>query len=196
VATTLNGLAQPYCTFLGKGTPSATVTQEGLAILTETIAFVTHPERLRRIANRIRAVGLAEQGAGFMDNFHFYLNQNYSPEEAYAHAARVFRGSTPDGGPFTKDVSYSKGFILIYNYMLLAVRKGVLNRLPLLFCGKTALEDLRVLSQLVEDGLVRPPSYLPPPFADLRALVTWLCFSGFLRRLRLESIEAQYAAII
>ncbi|MGH8435660.1 MAG: tyrosine/phenylalanine carboxypeptidase domain-containing protein, partial [Pseudomonas sp.] len=33
VGTTLNGLNQPICTFLAKGPPSSTVTQEGLAIL-------------------------------------------------------------------------------------------------------------------------------------------------------------------
>jgi uncharacterized protein (TIGR02421 family) len=33
LGTTLNGLAQPYCSFLGKGPPSAAVTQEGLAVL-------------------------------------------------------------------------------------------------------------------------------------------------------------------
>ena len=34
----------------------------------------------------------------------------------YTQASRVFRGSTPDGMPFTKDLSYLRGFILIYNY--------------------------------------------------------------------------------
>jgi hypothetical protein len=36
VGTTLNGLNQPICTFLSKGPPSSTVTQEGLAILMES----------------------------------------------------------------------------------------------------------------------------------------------------------------
>ena len=39
VATTLNGLNQPVCTFLAKGPPSSTVTQEGLAILMEVITY-------------------------------------------------------------------------------------------------------------------------------------------------------------
>ncbi|HEU4895496.1 MAG TPA: tyrosine/phenylalanine carboxypeptidase domain-containing protein, partial [Acidimicrobiia bacterium] len=37
VATTMNGLAQPVCTFLGKAAPRTTVTQEGLAVLTEML---------------------------------------------------------------------------------------------------------------------------------------------------------------
>ncbi len=60
--------------------------------------------------------------------------------------------------PFTKDLSYLKGFILIYNYIQLAVRKGKLEQIPLLFCGKTTLEDMRALRQLVDEGMVVPPS--------------------------------------
>ena len=37
VGTTLNGMNQPVCTFLSKGPPSSTITQEGLAILMEVI---------------------------------------------------------------------------------------------------------------------------------------------------------------
>ena len=43
LGTTLNGQSQPVCTFLGKGPPSATTTQEGLAVLTEVLAFASHP---------------------------------------------------------------------------------------------------------------------------------------------------------
>ncbi|SQC69485.1 membrane protein [Pseudomonas aeruginosa] len=123
---------------------------------------------------------MAEEGADFLDVFHFYREQGYSLEDSYQNASRVFRGSTPDGLPFTKDLSYLKGFILIYNYIQLAVRKGKLEQIPLLFCGKTTLEDMRTLRQLVDEGLVAPPKYLPPQFRDLNALSAWMCFSNFL----------------
>lgn len=196
VGTTLNGLSQPVCTFLSKGPPSSTVTQEGLAILMENLAFVGHPERVRRVSNRIRAVDLAEQGANFLEVFHFFRDKNVPEQEAYSLTARVFRGSLPDGQPFTKDVSYSKGFILVYNFIQLAVRRGKLDRIPLLFCGKTTLEDMRTLNHLVEEGLVQPPKFLPPQFADLQALTSWMCYSGFLRRLNLDQIEAEYSSIL
>ncbi|HDR3070374.1 TPA: DUF1704 domain-containing protein, partial [Pseudomonas aeruginosa] len=98
--------------------------------------------------------------------------------------------------PFTKDLSYLKGFILIYNYIQLAVRKGKLEQIPLLFCGKTTLEDMRTLRQLVDEGLVAPPKYLPPQFRDLNALSAWMCFSNFLNHLSLDRIEADYANIL
>ena len=196
VGTTLNGQNQPICTFLAKGPPSSTVTQEGLAILMEVIAFASYPTRLRKLTNRTRAIHMAEEGADFLDVFHFYREQGYSLEDSYQNASRVFRGSTPDGLPFTKDLSYLKGFILIYNYIQLAVRKGKLEQIPLLFCGKTTLEDMRTLRQLVDEGLVAPPKYLPPQFRDLNALSAWMCFSNFLNHLSLDRIEADYANIL
>jgi uncharacterized protein (TIGR02421 family) len=196
LATTLNGRSQPICTFLSKGPPSATVTQEGLAVFVENLSLATHPERLRRVSNRILAVSMAEQGADFLEVYRFLLDQEIGRDDAFTIAARAFRGSLPNGGPFTKDVSYSKGFVLVYNYLQLAVRKGKLDRVPLLFCGKTTLEDLHILAGLVEEGLVEPPAYLPPVFENMHGLVAWMCYSGFLRRLRLESIEADYAAIL
>jgi uncharacterized protein (TIGR02421 family) len=196
LGTTLNGLSQPVCTFLSKGPPSSTVTQEGLAILIEIMAFASYPARLWRITNRIRAIGMAENGATFLDVFRFFRDQGLDEEESYTSAVRMFRGSLPDQGPFTKDISYSKGFVLTYNFVQLAVRRGLLDRIPLLFCGKTTLEDMRDLRQLVEEGIVIRPRYVPPMVADLNALTAWMCFSNFLNRLDLERIAADYAAVL
>ncbi|MFG0330619.1 MAG: flavohemoglobin expression-modulating QEGLA motif protein [Phycisphaerales bacterium] len=196
LGTTLNGKLQPYCTFLSKGPPSSTITQEGLAILMEVIGFASSPWRLRRLTNRIRAVEMAENGASFVEVYRFFLDQRFSEAESFTNAARVFRGSTPDGPPFTKDLTYSKGFVLVYNFVQLAVRRGLLERIPMLFCGKSTLEDLRTLAQLVDEGLVVPPRYLPPQFADLNALAAWMCYSNFLNIIDLERIEADYSNIL
>jgi uncharacterized protein (TIGR02421 family) len=196
VGTTLNGLSQPVCTFLSKGPPSSTVTQEGLAILMEVIAFASYPSRLRKLTNRTRAIHMVEEGADFLQVFEFFREQGFGMEESYGNASRVFRGSTPTGLPFTKDLSYLKGFIMVYNYIQLAVRKGKLDQVSLLFCGKTTLEDMRILRQLVDEGLVAPPKYLPEQFRDMNALSAWMCFSNFLNHLSLDRIEADYANII
>jgi uncharacterized protein (TIGR02421 family) len=194
LGTTLNGQAQPVCTFLGKGPPSSTMTQEGLAVLTEVLAFASHPGRLRRLAHRIEGVALAESGADFLDVYRFFLDQGYGPRESYQHSSRIFRGSLPAGcGPFTKDLCYNKGFVLVCNYLRAAVRRGMVGRVPLLFCGKTNLDDARTLAQLVEEGLVAPPRYLPPPFADLHALSAWLCYANFLGCLSPERIDEDFA---
>lgn len=196
LGTTLNGLNQPVCTFLGKGTPSSAVTQEGLAVITEIFAFASHPGRVRRLTNRIEGVAMAEAGGNFLDVFRYFQAEGYDPHESYAHTMRIFRGSLPEGcGPFTKDLCYSKGFVLIYNYIRLAVSRGMVRRVPLLFCGKTNLADIKILGQLVDEGLVTPPRFLPPQFSDLNALSAWMCYANFLNRLSLKRVEDDYAGL-
>jgi uncharacterized protein (TIGR02421 family) len=196
LGTTLNGLNQPVCTFLSKGPPSSTITQEGLAVITEIFAFASHPGRVRRLTNRIEGVALAESGANFLEVYRYFLEEGYDAHEGYQHTMRIFRGSLPEGcGPFTKDLSYSKGFVLIYNYIRLAVSRGLVRRVPLLFCGKTTLADIKTLAQLVDEGLVAPPRFVPPQFADLHALSAWMCYANFLNRLSLKRIEEDYAGL-
>ena len=196
LGTTLNGLAQPYCTFLGKGPPSATVTQEGLAVLMEIVTFSSSPDRLMRLINRVRAITLVEEGADFMDVFTFFKEKGLDDEESYIHSSRVFRGSSSDGMPFTKDLTYIKGFVLTYNFMRLAVSKGKPDRIPLLFCGKTMIEDMKVLVDLVEEGTVIAPLFLPPQFKDLMGLSSWLSFSRFMTSLNFRQLEQDYANIL
>jgi uncharacterized protein (TIGR02421 family) len=196
LGTTLNGLAQPYCTFLGKGPPSATVTQEGLAVLMEIVTFSSSPDRLMRLINRVRAITLVEEGADFMDVFSFFKDKGLDDEESYIHSSRVFRGSSSDGMPFTKDLTYIKGFVLTYNFMRLAVSKGKPDRIPLLFCGKTMIEDMKVLVDLVEEGTVIAPLFLPPQFKDLMGLSSWLSFSRFMTSLNFRQLEQDYANIL
>jgi len=196
IGTTLNGLIQPICTFLSKGPPSSTVTQEGLAIIMEIFTFASFPERVRRLTNRISAIHLAEQGANFLDVFRFYRDQGIPDEESYANTTRVFRGSLPDGGPFTKDLVYSKGFVMIYNYIQLALKKGLVTRIPLLFTGKTTLQDVKNIADLIEEKLVIPPKFVPPQFSDLGALSAWMCYASFIRRINQDRVALDFRDVL
>ncbi|OAI49097.1 hypothetical protein AYO45_03430 [Gammaproteobacteria bacterium SCGC AG-212-F23] len=196
LGTTLNGMAQPYCTFLSKGPPSSTITQEGLAIISEIFTFASYPGRLKSLTNRVRAVSMAEEGADFLDVFNFYRKEGLDAKMSYHATTRVFRGSTPSGGPFTKDLSYSKGFILIYNYIRLAVQRGLVSKIPLLFLGKTTLEDIHILSDLAEEKIVVLPKYIPPQFKDIAALSAWMSYSLFLNRLDLQRLAMDFKAIL
>ncbi|MDD5275994.1 MAG: flavohemoglobin expression-modulating QEGLA motif protein [Methylovulum sp.] len=196
LGTTLNGMSQPYCTFLGKGPPSATITQEGLAVLMEILTFSSTPHRLMTLINRVRAITLAEDGADFIDIFEFFRNKGMDHEESYILSSRVFRGSSSSGMPFTKDLTYIKGFVLTYNFIRLAVSKGKPDRIPLLFCGKTMIEDMKVLNDLVEEGTVSPPHFLPPQFRDLMGLSAWMSFSRFMTSLSFKQLELDYANIL
>jgi uncharacterized protein (TIGR02421 family) len=174
LGTTLNGQSQPICTFLGKGPPSSSITQEGLAVLTEVLASASSPQRLRRLCHRVEGVALAEDGGDFLDVYRFFLGAGYDRRDSYHCAARIFRGSLPaECGPFTKDLCYCKGLGMVADYLRGAIRKGKAAQIPLLFCGKTTLADLPALERLVEEGLVVAPRFVPPPFTDVSSMSAW-----------------------
>jgi len=196
LGTTLNGLQQPICTFLGKGPPSSIVTQEGLAMFVEIVTFSSYPDRVQRINNRVIAISMAEQGADFLDVFNFFKEQGLSDDRSYHNTVRVFRGSTPTLGPFTKDLSYSKGFVLIYNFVRLSIQAGKLDKIPLLFVGKINLDDMHLLAELYEEKLIYPPQYVPPHFSDLAALSSWMSYSLFLNKVNLDQMAQSFKNIV
>ena len=195
VGTTLNGRAQRVCQFLGKGTPSATITQEGLAVLVEILTLSSSPARQQRINNRIIAVEMAENGADFMEIYRFFIDQGISAEDSYQFTLRVFRGSTPAGPPFTKDLAYTRGFVLLYNFLRAAINAGDLDLIPLVFCGKTVLEDIVYLRRLYQEGLLQPPAYVPPQFTDLHGLAAWMCYDTVLAGFNIEALQQNYARL-
>jgi uncharacterized protein (TIGR02421 family) len=164
VGTTLNGQMQPYCSFLSKGSPSSSVIQEGLAVVTEVVTFTSNPARMRKITNRVIALDKVTHGATFLDIYHYFLECGLTENDSYNQTVRVFRGSTPTGGPFTKDLSYAKGFVLLYNFARFAISQHRVDMIPLLFTGKLVLDDLPLLSELKKSELLIDPVYLPPRF--------------------------------
>jgi uncharacterized protein (TIGR02421 family) len=192
VSTTMNGLAQPVCTFLGKAAPRTTVTQEGLAVLTEMLNLRSHPMRLAKLMRRIEAIEMVSNGATFLDVFEALRVEGLSEDDAWVTTSRVFRGSVPEGGPFTKDLGYGKGLILVLMYVRMAIRFGKTARVPLLFSGKVDLLDMAALHQLHDEGLVDEPAFVPPPFNDMAALGTTLALSRFTGQLDLDRISKDY----
>jgi uncharacterized protein (TIGR02421 family) len=192
VSTTMNGLAQPVCTFLGKAAPRTTVTQEGLAVLSEMLNLRSHPMRLAKLMRRIEAIDMASNGATFVDVFEAMRTAGLSEEDAWVTVSRVFRGSLPDAGPFTKDLGYGKGLVLTLLYVRMAIRFGKTDRIPLLFCGKVDLLDMAALHQLHEENLVEAPRFVPPPFDDLPALATTLALGRFMSQLDLDRMSTDF----
>jgi uncharacterized protein (TIGR02421 family) len=189
IGTTLNGYMQPNCFFLSKGSPSSSVMQEGLAVITEIVTLVSYPGRVRKITNRVIAMDMVVKGANFLDIYHYFISCGLSEDDSYNHTVRIFRGSVPEGGPFTKDLAYAKGFVLIYNFIRFAISQRRIDAIPLLFVGKLALDDLPLLSDLRDQQLITPPVYLPPAFKDLSALSAWMSFSLFLNKFSLNDIQ-------
>ncbi len=196
VGTSDNGRAQPYCTFLGKAPPPVNVTQEGLATLTEILSLTSHPVRLLRIADRIDAIALATEGATFVEVVENFRTLGLDEDECWQLSMRVFRGSTPTGLPFTKDLGYGKGLVLTYAYVRVAIRSGRLDRVPILFCGKVDINNMGAINALYDEGLIAPPTFLPEVFKDVNALAAQVAFSRFLRDLDFDRLAADYAPLL
>lgn len=196
VATSLNGKQQTVAKWLSKGPPRTTTVQEGLAALLEIFTFRTFPRRARRLNDRVLAVDKAEDGASFLEVFEWFRTEGYEEEECFNNTRRIFRGGVLDGGaPFTKDSCYCKGIVLNYAFIRSAIEHNQVDLIPFLFVGKVAHEDVPVLARRVNDGVIKPPKYVPPMFRDLNALAIWMAYSAFFARLGSEAISEHYAKL-
>jgi uncharacterized protein (TIGR02421 family) len=196
IGTTINGGLQPHCSFLSKGSPSCSVIQEGLAVMTEVVTMSSYPARLRKITNRVIAIEKVTQGADFMDIFRYFLECGLTDKVAYKQSVRVFRGSLPNGGPFTKDLAYAKGFVLIYNFLCYAISERRIDVVPILFSGKLTLDDVPLLIELKSEGLLVDPKYMPPQFKDLSSLSVWLGFSLYLNQFDFKEIQRNFRSLL
>ncbi|MFT5887285.1 MAG: hypothetical protein ACI9BO_000091 [Zhongshania sp.] len=193
VGTTLNGRNQPWATWLSVGSPRITALQEGLAVLLETLTFSSFPARARRISDRVVAIDMAENGADFLEVYRHFVSQGLSQHDSYKIAQRVFRGGMVEGGAcFTKDLSYVKGFVETVNFIRSAILADKPELLPMLFSGKVALDDIPVLYQYQQTGMITPPRYLPPMFRDLNGLYVWFGFSSGMALLDLARIQEHF----
>jgi uncharacterized protein (TIGR02421 family) len=196
VGTTLNGRHQPVCGFLSIGPPRCAATQEGLAVIMEIFTFRSFIDRARHINDRIICIEKAEDGADLPQIVEYLRTEGYSEADCLSHALRVFRGGTLDGGaPFTKDISYCKGFVENYNFLRSSIRVSKPSLIPYLFVGKLHVEDIPLLYAKHLEGLVEAPRFLPPHFRDLNGLAVWMSFSSFFNRVDLQSVQAHYKSL-
>ncbi len=193
LGTTLNGRKQPWATWLSVGSPRITAIQEGLAVLIETLTFSSFPNRARRISDRVVAIDMAERGANFLDVYRHFLDKDLSESDAYTIAQRTFRGGMVGGGAcFTKDLSYVRGFVETVNFIKTAILSDVPQVLPFLFSGKVTLDDIPVLYQYHQEGIIAAPQFLPPMFRDLNGLYVWFGFASGLSLIDLDAIQKHF----
>jgi uncharacterized protein (TIGR02421 family) len=193
VGTTQNGNNQHVAKWLSKGPPRVAATQEGLAVIMEIFTFRSYPRRARSINDRILGIDKVEDGANLLELLEFYRTEGYSEDDSISNAMRCFRGGMIEGGaPFTKDISYCKGFIENYNFMRAAIRSGHPELIPFLFTGKLHVDDVPLLYQKHKEGIIDAPRYLPPQFSDLNGVAVWMSFSSFLNQVDLKRIQEHY----
>lgn len=147
--TTMNASVQ-CLKVLKVGMPMDTLTQEGLAILSEYLSGNLDLNRLKMLARRVLAVHHMVKHYDFKETFHYLMDAcGLNQEEAYYLTVRVYRG-----GGFTKDFVYLKGFRMLLSHY----RQGR-SWIPLLL-GKTSIDYLSTLEELLNRGVLKAPSHL------------------------------------
>jgi uncharacterized protein (TIGR02421 family) len=154
LVTYVNGTYQPI-RILAAGLARYEQTQEGLAILAELLAGGLSPERLRQLATRVVAVHHMVTGASFAEVHRRLVDAGSSRSGAFTTTMRAFRS-----GGFTKDAIYLRGFLDVLDHL---AGGGTLD---LLWLGKLSLEDLPLVGDLADRGLLRTPRLLPRYLAD------------------------------
>jgi uncharacterized protein (TIGR02421 family) len=153
MTTTMNSLEQPLKIF-NLGLPLNTLTQEGLAVLAEYLSGNITLRRLKKLALRVIAVESMCNGATFLEAYWTLTDQYGASEtEAYDICTRVYRG-----GGFTKDFLYLRGFVKV-----LKMWENNENLEPLLV-GKTSMNYLSTLEELIERGMILKPTLVTQSF--------------------------------
>ncbi len=153
--TTLNAREQPIKLFR-LGLPLNTLTQEGLAILSEYLSGNITITRLQELGLRVLLVNMRTRGYEFKDAYRMLVEEyNQKSENAYYLATRIYRG-----GGFTKDYLYLRGFRDLLNYW----KSG--KSLENLLVGKTSLGYIDTINEMVARGMINPPKYKTIPFLN------------------------------
>lgn len=136
------------------GLPVNTMTQEGLAILSEYLSGNITLKRLKKIALRVVITDMMCSGADFIECFNYLVNQQQvSNNDAYTIVTRIFRG-----GGFTKDYLYLVGFEKI-----LKLWKSDVSLSPLLV-GKTSLDFYNTIDEMIEREMIAKPKLITKSF--------------------------------
>ncbi|MGB2630647.1 MAG: tyrosine/phenylalanine carboxypeptidase domain-containing protein [Candidatus Omnitrophota bacterium] len=152
----INGEEQPYKIFRD-GLAGYDETEEGLAILAEEKAgcLETDTRQMKLYAGRTLAADLCLK-VSFYDMF-LALREFFPDYLAYRLAERAKRGieDTSNPGGFPRDYHYISGWP--------KMRRYVENRgnLSILYIGKIGLRDVGIVKKLLDEGILKPPKYLP-----------------------------------
>lgn len=150
IVTEVNGSEQPL-QVLQSGLAGYEQTQEGLAVLAEHLVGGLTPERLALLAARVLTVRHVITNVSFADSVDVLVSEHgFTPRRAFDIVTRVRRG-----GGLLKDAVYMRGLEEVIGHL----RGG--GRLDALLVGKVALPDVPAISELLDDGLLRPPRFVP-----------------------------------
>jgi hypothetical protein len=108
------------------------------------------PSRLRQVASRVVAVDMVVEGASFAEVHRTLVELGAPPKGAYTATVRCVRS-----GGLTKDAIYLRGLLALLDHL---ARGGELD---LLLVGKLPLDDLPLVADFVDRGVVELPRIVP-----------------------------------
>lgn len=153
LVTHFNGSIQPI-KILGTGLARYDETQEGLAVLAEVACGGLTAFRFRQLASRVLTVHRMVTGATFAEAHSALVADGVPASSAFTTTMRAFRAEG-----LTKDAIYLRGMLDLLRHL----RRG--GSLDLLLLGKFSLEDLPLIDDLRERGVLEP-AMLQPRWLD------------------------------
>lgn len=167
MVTTINATLQPLKIWR-LGMPANTKTQEGLAVYSEFLSATMDSWRTKELGLRVICIDKMVKGMDFRGVFEYITDHlGIDPEKAFYIVARCFRG-----GGFTKDQLYLKGFKEVLSHKQ---NGGAVQNLLI---GKTSLDYLPIIDELVSRRLALPPKYKTQiflePAADRNPILDYL----------------------
>lgn len=162
LVTQVNGSAQPI-TAMGTGLAGYDETQEGLAVIAEIAVGGLTAFRLRQLAARVCGVHMMITGSTFAETHQSLVDAGLPGGTAFSTVMRIYRA-----GGLTKDAIYLRGLLDLLQH----VRDG--GSLEMFYLGKFSLQDLPLVEDLYDRGMLTEarimPTYLADPDAAQRIL--------------------------
>ena len=144
-----NGYEQPLKVF-AIGLPGYMTTEEGLTSYFEEVMHVSDEETLRKYAAEVIAIDSLCKGMDFRDTFDKLRSYGVNDDDAWDLSVRAYRG-----GGYIKDHIYLEGLVKIREF---AKNHGDFKTL---FIGKIGLDNLPLVKELIEKGIVKEAKHVP-----------------------------------
>jgi uncharacterized protein (TIGR02421 family) len=192
VLTSLNGYRQPYLTMLGTGLPHFTECQEGGAILAEYLTGSVTNNRFIELGERTIGIDMAQRGANYLQVYNYFILR-FSPQKAASMCERIFRGGDLEGGaPFTKDACYQRGYCKTFNFFRTILLKDDTDSMRAFLAGKMHVDDVALVRELMREGLVVGPTYVPAWYREMDFIDAMFTHSATMNRFDVQKVTAHY----
>lgn len=192
VLTSLNGYRQPFLTMLGTGLPHFTECQEGGAILAEYLTGSVTNNRFIELGERTIGIDMAQRGANYLQVYNYFILR-FSPQKAASMCERIFRGGDLEGGaPFTKDSCYQRGYCKTFNFFRTILLKDDTDSMRAFLSGKMHVDDVALVRELMREGLVVGPTYVPAWYREMDFIDAMFTHSATMNRFDVSKVAAHY----